>query len=1146
MIRMYRASLFSVFILLARPQAVAQTVAFTDDVFTGSYTITRVGPSGSPAQARLLALNTGANQNSYGLITIQMTIPSSYGGYPGYSAPPGPESAAWFFFSRPGWQIAPPTDTSVTTRIDYTEQLRPEPSFSNPQADTQSSFPAIRQGGTVFVARRLNWSNNPTWQTQSLSDLNWNDFVEFLRPTGARLNLAANAPPLEIGFVRGFTASATTEIQAGIDGFSFRIRRLASLPAAEDTYVFSQQSSSPFTIAPRDGVVANDGILDPAGGGIRAVLIRAPQGSLTLRPDGSFDYTPRVVASSIPGAGIEQTDWFEYRLESTNAQSAPTRVTLRLVRPEHVTCSIGEVYGDNPLVRTRFLTDLVIEVKLNGTTLSGLIPLTAAYRSIETGMVFRTTLLHVNLSDRPLIPPGDGVGLTQISIALLGRTNVCSREYLSPRGVGLGALASSCFILNLLDVLAPRGEAASTLSSFRRYRDSVLAAAPKTAYLRDLYYRHSPEMIEIFRGHPELLAKALPLLRELSIKLPHIPLELERSLSDILKEVRPEMSAPLQRDFDAALMMLQQPEIREALGFAVIDTELVSRSIQDASGNTYAVGAIAGQAFLRKTSATHQVVFERRFGGSQFDIALGLALGPGDTVHVVGLTQSEDFPVVGTVPQRRYGGAGEHPWLQGDSFWVELSTVNGAVRRASFWGGEEFDVARAVAVDGAGMVYIAGHTGSARLPLVAGSGAARRGKTDAFVAKFDPSTGMAIYSIYLGGDGDDAVSEMAALPNGELLLIGTSIIRLDASATRMIFNRMLPAYPETIATSLAMLPNEEFAVAGYERHADGPRAWLARYNLAGQMLQRVAAWPNEPLLPLSLVVRGGHLELLGAVGTESSTWEPFVARYTTALTTTTAPTHPSAPTPGFAVGYDSRGQLAGFDANFAVPFLPPSPESTVLRLERASTRRRTEELTPGALFVLAGLERISALRIAGVSSAADSAEPPTELGGLRLRFEDGSYARLHAVQPAEVVFVAPEASAARTIAVEYNGEVIASRRIRWADAVPQLFTADGQPGGRLLGEWVRVEDQGGELVDRISFFASGLPGDISKTRLQLEASPDQVFRLGLELRTPVAGYVGLEQILTAPVDTLMTGLRTKALRLRLIEGTRTSNVALAP
>jgi hypothetical protein len=85
-------------------------------------------------------------------------------------------------------------------------------------------------------------------------------------------------------------------------------------------------------------------------------------------------------------------------------------------------------------------------------------------------------------------------------------------------------------------------------------------------------------------------------------------------------------------------------------------------------------------------------------------------------------------------------------------------------------GGSGSSSAAAIAVDGDGLVHVAGSTSpgfSLVEPLQA-----RGGGTDAFVASLDPRTGRLAFSSLLGGSGTDEATSIAVLAGGDLLVGG--------------------------------------------------------------------------------------------------------------------------------------------------------------------------------------------------------------------------------------------------------------------------------------------------------------------------------------------------------------------------------------
>jgi hypothetical protein len=90
---------------------------------------------------------------------------------------------------------------------------------------------------------------------------------------------------------------------------------------------------------------------------------------------------------------------------------------------------------------------------------------------------------------------------------------------------------------------------------------------------------------------------------------------------------------------------------------------------------------------------------------------------------------------------------------------------------SSYLGGSGFDAVTAVAVDPAGNTYLTGWTESSDFPATGGS--AFHGSVDAFVAKFSPANTL-VYSVLIGGSGDDRASGIAVDSAGDAYITGTT------------------------------------------------------------------------------------------------------------------------------------------------------------------------------------------------------------------------------------------------------------------------------------------------------------------------------------------------------------------------------------
>lgn len=207
----------------------------------------------------------------------------------------------------------------------------------------------------------------------------------------------------------------------------------------------------------------------------------------------------------------------------------------------------------------------------------------------------------------------------------------------------------------------------------------------------------------------------------------------------------------------------------------------------DASGQLYAAGATAsanfpvvagafqpvsggGQdAFVAKVSAGgSQLIYSTYLGGSGSapEEALAIAVDSTGTAYVAGVTSSTNFPVANAFQSTNRGGA--------DAFVARLNAAGSGLLFGTYYGGGGADYAYGIALDGAGIVHVAGQTSSLNLSVVDPLQSANAGLQDAFVAQLDPSARGLIWASYLGGSAADGATAVAVDASGMIHLAGAT------------------------------------------------------------------------------------------------------------------------------------------------------------------------------------------------------------------------------------------------------------------------------------------------------------------------------------------------------------------------------------
>jgi hypothetical protein len=201
------------------------------------------------------------------------------------------------------------------------------------------------------------------------------------------------------------------------------------------------------------------------------------------------------------------------------------------------------------------------------------------------------------------------------------------------------------------------------------------------------------------------------------------------------------------------------------------------------SGGNPFVG-IGTDGFLVKLDAAgSEYLYCTYIGGSDEDVAYGLAVDAAANAYVTGLTYSSDFPTGGGALQTTYAGAG-------DAFLTKVNTnAEGGFSLvfSTYLGGSGLDQGNGVAVDTAGSAYVAGLTTSTASTLLftPPSGAYQSDcaldtlkvcEGDAFIAKFALSGTPALsYFTYLGGSLADSANGIALDSSGDAYVTGSTV-----------------------------------------------------------------------------------------------------------------------------------------------------------------------------------------------------------------------------------------------------------------------------------------------------------------------------------------------------------------------------------
>ena len=160
-------------------------------------------------------------------------------------------------------------------------------------------------------------------------------------------------------------------------------------------------------------------------------------------------------------------------------------------------------------------------------------------------------------------------------------------------------------------------------------------------------------------------------------------------------------------------------------------------------------------AFVTKVTPNGKSLgYSTYLGGSSYDDGVGIAVDGAGAAYVLGETESANFPVKHAYQKAMKGS--------GDLFVTKFAPDGKSLSYSTFWGGEKYDQAAAIAVDGGGYAYILGFT-NGNIPMKNAFQPVRKGSDDVILAKFAPNGQSLVFSTYLGGSGSDWSNGLAVL-----------------------------------------------------------------------------------------------------------------------------------------------------------------------------------------------------------------------------------------------------------------------------------------------------------------------------------------------------------------------------------------------
>src|SRR3954454_16058438 len=175
-----------------------------------------------------------------------------------------------------------------------------------------------------------------------------------------------------------------------------------------------------------------------------------------------------------------------------------------------------------------------------------------------------------------------------------------------------------------------------------------------------------------------------------------------------------------------------------------------------------------GDMFITKLNPTGSaLLYSTYLGGTTVDDGQNITVDSAGNAYALGFSRSLDFPTT----------AGAFDTTANGAFDVTLTKLNPAgsgLVYSTYIGGNDFDSAGGLTVDGAGNAYIAGGTPSPDWPTTPGAYDTTFNNGDAFVTKFNPAGSALVYSTFIGGSDLDSAASIVLDTSGNAWLTGNT------------------------------------------------------------------------------------------------------------------------------------------------------------------------------------------------------------------------------------------------------------------------------------------------------------------------------------------------------------------------------------
>lgn len=524
----------------------------------------------------------------------------------------------------------------------------------------------------------------------------------------------------------------------------------------------------------------------------------------------------------------------------------------------------------------------------------------------------------------------------------------------------------------------------------------------------------------------------------------------------------------------------------------------------DASGNIYVAGSANssqfpvvnamqsqtggnGDVFVAKYSApNYRLAYSTYLGGTGWDQAFGLTADGQGNAYVVGSTYSPAFATKNAYQTKLGGGT--------DAFVARIN-AGGSLGFFTYLGGTGEDEARAVAVDGAGRVWVTGAAAGGTGFPIAGNAVQkdRKGNVDAFVTALDNTGTQLLYSTLLGGtatgatwgeegfgiavDRDGIVTATGVTNSSDFPSVrplqpfsgvqDAFVAALDPKSGALVYSTALGGTNVDIAHAIAVDAMGAVYVGGETQSTNFPLKQAVRGSYVGgndAFLSKICD-PRISVQPADLTftyIPGGQLPPAQTVNVSACTAIPFAASSDASFTRVSpnsgmtngvlqVSVDPASLAPGDHPATISITAADAVNSPVSIPVVvrvaPPAPVISAAGIVNGATAKGGA-VAPGELIVIYG-SNMGPVQLAGAALDGD-VSLAKQVQGTRVLF-DGAAAPIIYTSAGQLSAVVPYSVANRTsttVQVEYQGVRSNAVSMPVTASSPGIFTANSSGSGQ--------------------------------------------------------------------------------------------------